>query len=337
MNPDLESAARVLDNMSRSVRDDICALLTANNDNGAASLLATESGLHDGAVAAAIALLDAEQQIRPGIAGAPTVPATDEILRSETDGYLKQHAAAHAIVWYALRTGTSLTRSVVAIEELTGGPAPQAAATANVSDAALRERIAPLVKSGRKIEAIKLYREATGVGLAEAKNAVEAFDATGSFSHVSPGGGIDLGRAAPPVPDLHVEAVLNLIGAGKLDEAAAVYARVAGINLAEASRVTAEIAVPPSNRPEFAALSQADRQKTAMSAVQKALETRNVIEAVRVARIITGNDLQQVRLWISLLNNPVGRLITNMTTGKGCSTGAAAGAVLIVAALALLA
>jgi ribosomal protein L7/L12 len=35
-------------------------------------------------------------------------------------------------------------------------------------------RIAELVSSGNKIEAIKLYRELTGTGLAEAKSAIEA-------------------------------------------------------------------------------------------------------------------------------------------------------------------
>jgi ribosomal protein L7/L12 len=35
-------------------------------------------------------------------------------------------------------------------------------------------RIAELVSSGKKIEAIKLYRELTGTGLAEAKAAIEA-------------------------------------------------------------------------------------------------------------------------------------------------------------------
>lgn len=46
---------------------------------------------------------------------------------------------------------------------------------------------------GRKIEAIKLYRESTGAGLAEAKNAVEAFEkewraATPEQFTTSPGG-----------------------------------------------------------------------------------------------------------------------------------------------------
>jgi hypothetical protein len=36
------------------------------------------------------------------------------------------------------------------------------------------QQIADALASGRKIEAIKMYREATGVGLAEAKEFVEA-------------------------------------------------------------------------------------------------------------------------------------------------------------------
>jgi hypothetical protein len=37
-------------------------------------------------------------------------------------------------------------------------------------------RIAEALRDGRKIEAIKIMREATGLGLAEAKTAVEAMD-----------------------------------------------------------------------------------------------------------------------------------------------------------------
>jgi ribosomal protein L7/L12 len=49
---------------------------------------------------------------------------------------------------------------------------PPGAAPADSADSA--ERIHELAASGRKIEAIKLYRAAHGVGLAEAKEAVEA-------------------------------------------------------------------------------------------------------------------------------------------------------------------
>ena len=37
------------------------------------------------------------------------------------------------------------------------------------------DRVKQLANSARKIEAIKVYREETGVGLAEAKEAVEAY------------------------------------------------------------------------------------------------------------------------------------------------------------------
>ncbi|MGY0387164.1 ribosomal protein L7/L12 [Nocardioides sp. WG-D5] len=36
-----------------------------------------------------------------------------------------------------------------------------------------QDEVVALVRAGKKIEAIKVYREATGVGLVEAKNAVE--------------------------------------------------------------------------------------------------------------------------------------------------------------------
>ena len=45
-----------------------------------------------------------------------------------------------------------------------------------------REReIRNLISQGETIQAIKLYREATGAGLAHAKSAIEYFERTGSF------------------------------------------------------------------------------------------------------------------------------------------------------------
>ena len=41
-----------------------------------------------------------------------------------------------------------------------------------------RQAIEAAIFAGNKIEAMKLYREATGVGLAEAKEAVEAMEAS---------------------------------------------------------------------------------------------------------------------------------------------------------------
>lgn len=45
----------------------------------------------------------------------------------------------------------------------------------------LEQEIRQLLDSGNKIQAIKIYREKTGAGLAEAKNAVEALATGGAF------------------------------------------------------------------------------------------------------------------------------------------------------------
>lgn len=71
----------------------------------------------------------------------------------------------------ATRTRTELTRRLNRLEDkvdlllkhegLEEPPLPR------------QDEVVALVRAGKKIEAIKVYREATGVGLAEAKNAVE--------------------------------------------------------------------------------------------------------------------------------------------------------------------
>jgi ribosomal protein L7/L12 len=43
----------------------------------------------------------------------------------------------------------------------------------------LEDQVRALVRAGRKINAIKLVREQTGIGLKEAKDAVDEFEATG--------------------------------------------------------------------------------------------------------------------------------------------------------------
>lgn len=52
----------------------------------------------------------------------------------------------------------------------------QAPATGPADGGPLVAEVRALLAAGRKIEAIKRYREATGVGLAEAKDVVDAFE-----------------------------------------------------------------------------------------------------------------------------------------------------------------
>jgi ribosomal protein L7/L12 len=71
----------------------------------------------------------------------------------------------------ATRTRTELTRRLTRLEDkvdlllkdagVEGPPLPR------------QDEVLALVRSGKKIQAIKVYREATGAGLVEAKDAVE--------------------------------------------------------------------------------------------------------------------------------------------------------------------
>lgn len=59
------------------------------------------------------------------------------------------------------------------------GAGPEAAGAQRSMEAppsAWEEEVRALVRQGRKIDAIKLYREHTGLGLREAKDAVEALE-----------------------------------------------------------------------------------------------------------------------------------------------------------------
>lgn len=77
-------------------------------------------------------------------------------------------------------------------------PAPAPPSTEQIED-----QLCALLRAGRKIEAIKIYREANGVGLKEAKDAVEALAVRRGIA--DPGG--CAGRAAALVMLLAVGAL----------------------------------------------------------------------------------------------------------------------------------
>ncbi len=78
-----------------------------------------------------------------------------------------------AIKRYREATGIGLAEAKATVEALEQG---QALPTKQPVDSSLEMEIVSLLEGGRKIEAIKRYREATGVGLKEAKDAVEALE-----------------------------------------------------------------------------------------------------------------------------------------------------------------
>ena len=71
-------------------------------------------------------------------------------------------------------------------------------------DDAIENEIRELLASGNKIAAIKLYREETGIGLAEAKAAVESLEAGGSITQ----------QIQPDDSDL-TQQIVTLLGRGE--------------------------------------------------------------------------------------------------------------------------
>ena len=57
--------------------------------------------------------------------------------------------------------------------------------TPRILDPVSRDAIVSMLRQNRKIDAIKLYRLATGAGLAESKNAVEAIAAQNGIARAS--------------------------------------------------------------------------------------------------------------------------------------------------------
>ena len=104
-----------------------------------------------------------------------------------------------------------------------------AADSADSEPLSLDGRVIALVREGRKIEAIKLYRDLTGAGLKEAKDAVEALERGGSLPTRDASSGDD--------PD-----VLELLRAGQKIRAIKLYRDKTGAGLAESKNAIETLA-----------------------------------------------------------------------------------------------
>jgi ribosomal protein L7/L12 len=97
--------------------------------------------------------------------------------------------------------------------------------------APLEERVADCLRRGRKIEAIKIYREATGTSLADAKRAVEQFEI---------GRELRPSAAPPPTPpsarldDAAWQRMRELVRRGQKIQAIKVYRELTGEGLRDA-------------------------------------------------------------------------------------------------------
>ncbi len=105
-------------------------------------------------------------------AAAPPSGADSNSLDGRVVALLTDGRKIEAIRLYRDVTGAGLKEAKDAVESLERGDSPpqRTAPGAHADNAQILE----LLRAGQKIRAIKLYRDQTGSGLADAKNAVEA-------------------------------------------------------------------------------------------------------------------------------------------------------------------
>lgn len=139
------------------------------------------------------------------------------------------------------------------------------------------------IQRGQKINAIKRYRELTGMGLKEAKDAIDYVianpQAVGEKKHA-------------PLPNLQGEGVRDLVKAGKIDEAVDVYAKFAGVDI-----YTAKDAVAAMQR-ELGTQAPADAPNAAVLAL---MQQGNKIGAIKAYREQTGLGLREAKAMIDQL------------------------------------
>jgi ribosomal protein L7/L12 len=135
------------------------------------------------------------------------------------------------------------------------------------------------LREGQKIEAIKRHRQATGGGLTEAKDAVEAMEA-------QPG-------AAPPHPALedpaHDAELRRLLQRSELIPAIKRYRELTGLGLKEAKEAVEALSLQP-----LAPVAAATRQDPAMDPeVRRLVQGGELIAAIARYRELSGLSLKE--------------------------------------------
>lgn len=156
------------------------------------------------------------------------------VRRDEVISLLSSGQMIKAIKVYREDTGASLSDAKIAVERMDqqmrlGMPplakqTPMVAADEALDTYAWQDEVGALLRQKRKIQAIKLYREQTGVGLREAKEAVERMEQ-----------GLPVDSMSPlPIMACSSEDVLRLILEKKKIQAIKLYREQTGVGLHEA-------------------------------------------------------------------------------------------------------
>lgn len=100
-----------------------------------------------------------------------------------------------------------------------------------MSDSGFETELLDLLRSGHKIEAIKLYRQQTGQGLAESKAAVERLERDGELPE----------RHPSITPEIEAE-VMALLGRGSVPDAVRLVRERTGMSLHSARQLVEQTA-----------------------------------------------------------------------------------------------
>lgn len=148
-----------------------------------------------------------------------------------------------AVKLYREITGVGLKEAKDAVEQIARGEPVQinSVVTTNVGgttdQAEKMKQVVRLIKEGNKIEAIKAFREATGVGLKEAKEAVEAIESNRSttINTVTTSMPYTTTPATPQAAEM--QDVIRLVQSGNKIEAIKKFRELYGVGLKEAKDV----------------------------------------------------------------------------------------------------
>jgi ribosomal protein L7/L12 len=165
--------------------------------------------------------------------GATAVPGAGDgaALTGELLRLLAEGKKLEAVKCYKDRTGASLMVAKNAVEALQGGGSlPQFAGAASQASGDLSSELRRLLQQGKKLQAVKLYKDQTGASLMDAKKAVEALESDGAAAN-------SLGADDPLARE-----ILSLLRMGEKKEAVRVYERRTGVGHEAAKRAVLALA-----------------------------------------------------------------------------------------------
>ena len=185
-------------------------------------------------------------------------------------------------MWILVGVGAVALVAVLMLTRSQGGAGPTLTAPGARPPAS--DDVVALLRAGNKIEAIKRYRQVTGLGLKDAKDAIDALPLG-----ETPPGAPAAPAAASTVSDADIERELragNKIGAIKL------YREKTGLGLKEAKDAVEAMTLGPA---PAAAAAPSPTPAAADADIERELRAGNLIGAIKLYRETHGTGLKEAK------------------------------------------